>query len=165
MTEPHVVGSVLYGADLFVAQMVSARLPQPMAGRLLQFDAAGRPLFAALGVVRRGELLGGVVYHNYHGHIIEASFAFDRPDWCLPGTLQRLFAYPFVDLGCVVMVTTVGRKNKRSRRITRGLGFFEMGFIPHGFDGKEDAFIYFMQRDKCRWLSRRAPAAVEPEMT
>lgn len=141
-----VVGSVLYGADDLVATMV--------ASRIAHVGGAGFGPCTALGVVRSGTLLGGVVFHNYRpqARIIEMSGAFDRADWARPSTLRRLFAYPFIDLACQNLVTFTGRKNKRARRIDEGLGFKLVGIIHRAIDGREDACLYQMPRDECRWL-------------
>lgn len=144
MTEPCIVGSVLYGADELVMQKVAAALPE-MRGRV-----AGP--YTALGVVRSGVLLGGTVWHNYIGHNIEVSIAFDRADWARPSTLRRLFAYPFIQLEVARITAVVAKRNARCRKLTVGLGFKLEGTIRKGFDGKQDAMIYGLLRDECRFL-------------
>ena len=141
------VGSVLYGADMLIADMVASRIPH--------VGARGFGACAAIGVVRSGRLIGGVVWHNFRGHDIEVSAAFDRADWARPSTLSRLFAYPFVQLSCARITALTGRKNKRTRRFLRGIGFREEGVIRRGLDGREDAVIYGMLRSECRVLTRK----------
>lgn len=138
-----VVGSVLYGADDLVAAMVAQRIPH--------IGGDGFGPCAALGVVRSDILLGGVVFHNYRGHVIEMSGAFDRADWIRPSTLRRLFSYPFVQLGCKNMVTVTPRNNKKARKLDEFLGFRLVGTIKHGAD-TQDMMIYEMPREYCRWL-------------
>lgn len=137
------VGSVLYGADELVARMVADRIPW------VGTDGFGPCV--ALGVVRSGVLLGGVVFHNYKGHTIEMSGASDRADWLRPTTLARLFAYPFLDLKCTNLLTVIPRKNKRARKIIEFLGFKVVGVVDRAY-GNDDAVIYQMPRDKCKWL-------------
>lgn len=139
------VGSVLYGADDVVAAMVAARIPDMADG----FGAC-----KALGVVRRGVLIGGVVYYRYHpsdGDIM-ASFAFDRPDWCYPQTMRALFDYPFGQLGCRRMTVIVARNNKRSRKVCEGFGFKLEGVMRKAMGRRIDAMIYGMLREECRFL-------------
>lgn len=157
------VNAVLYGADDVVGAHVRSRLRQ---GPVPEFDLPhaapdGTRLFVALGVVRpvdgKPTLLGGVIYHNLHTHAgkpvsIEASFAFDRPNWVSRDALRQLFGYPFVQLKCAVLVVQARRSNKRARRMNTGLGFELIGPIPHAFDGREDIMLYAMSREKCRWL-------------
>ena len=143
-SSPVIVGSILLGADEMVAGMVAARIPN------LTFDK-----YTALGVVRRGVLVGGVVYHHYIGHDIQVSIAFDSPGWALPGTLRALFDYPFNQLGCRRMTATIGRKNKKSRKICEGLGFKLEGVHPKGLDGQQDAMSYGLLKEDCRWIKDR----------
>lgn len=138
-----VIGSVLYGADELVSSMVAQRIPH--------VGAEGFGPCAALGVVRSDVLLGGVVFHNYRGHIIEMSGAFDRADWIRPSTLRRLFAYPFLQLGCLNMVTVTPRNNDKARKLDKFLGFKLIGPITHGA-GTTDMMLYEMPREDCRWL-------------
>lgn len=138
------VGSVLYGADAQVAAMVADRIP---AVRGKGFGDC-----TALGVVRSGELVGGVVFTTFQGHDIHAHLAFDTPRWATPQTLRQLFSYPFGQLPCVRMTAPIGRKNKHTRRFAEWLGFELEGVMKRGLDGREDLMIYGMQREQCRWV-------------
>jgi RimJ/RimL family protein N-acetyltransferase len=148
----HMVGSVLFGADDYVAEFVRQRIPQLRGG-------AFGP-FTALGIWRHNRLIGGVVYHHYIGFDIQVSIAFDRADWALPSTLRTLFYYPFVEIGCVRMTAITARNNKRSRRLLegdgkrRGLGFKLEGIGRKAFDGVQDAACYSLLRDECRFLRK-----------
>jgi hypothetical protein len=155
LSEPYLIGSVLYNDTERVAKFVADRVPL-MAGRTFQFGPDGKPRFVALGVVRRGKFAAGVVFHNYHGHDIEMSAAADDPLWCLPETLRQLFAYPFAQLNCVRMTTITGRKNKRARKIDERLGFRLEGVVRKGIDGKEDAVIYGLLKSECKWIKDNA---------
>jgi RimJ/RimL family protein N-acetyltransferase len=152
-----IVGSILFGADKMVAGMVAARLPDQTFEK-----------YTALGVVRRGKLVGGVVYHNFVGHDVQVSIAFDSPGWALPGTLRGLFGYPFNQLGCARMSALIGRKNKKSRNLCEGLGFKLEGVHPKGRDGIETAMSYGLLKEHCRWIKDRnneqedASAAASP---
>jgi RimJ/RimL family protein N-acetyltransferase len=141
---PIVVGSLLYGADELVGEMVKSRIPH-MRG--LDWGS-----FKALGVVRRGQLVGGVVYHHYRGFDIQIAAAFDAKGWALPGTLRALCAYPFVQLGVRRVTTITGKKNRRARRALTRLGFVLEGVAKRGLDGVEDAMIFGLLREHCKWL-------------
>ena len=141
--EPYLVGSILFGADEEIAAYVAKKI-----GRRQPFEK-----FTALGVVRRGVPVGGIVYHNYQDWgCIEVSLAFDSPLWCTPQTLRGLFAYPFIGLRCVRMTAVVARRNKRSRRLVKGLGFKEEGVARRGYDGRDDAVGYGLLRGECRFI-------------
>jgi hypothetical protein len=137
------VGSVLIGADAFVAAWVHSLVPQ-----------AGTVNVAALGVVRRGRLVAGCVYQNFRTIDIDVVMAADSPSWALPDTLRALFGYPFLQLGVVRLTAIIGRANKRSRRLAEGLGFRLEGRARRALDGREDAMIYGMLREECRFLQR-----------
>lgn len=135
------IGSILIGADQAVADLIALQLP-----------GFAPEKFTAIGVVRSGRVVGGVAYHNFRQRNIEVTAAFDDPRWALPGTLRALFVYPFETLGCVRMTAVIGRKNKRSRRFCEGLGFRLEGVARRAFDGKQDAMIYGLLREECRFL-------------
>lgn len=137
-----ILDGVLYGADHVVRTFVAARVP-------------GEPDFGAgtaLGVVRRGKLVAGVVYHSYRGHDIEVSCAADDPRWAARRALRRLFSYPFRQLGCARITALTGDANLRTQRFLEGLGFRREGFHPLALDGREDLVSYGMRSDDCRWL-------------
>lgn len=150
MTEPTIVGSVLYGADAKVCEWVGERVPVLM-GR------APHNAFAALGVVRRERMAAGVVFHNYRPGIdIEVSIAADDPSWAHPAILRRLFSYPFNQLGVIRLTCIIGRKNKRCRRFSEGLGWKLEGVVRRAYDGHQDACLYGMLRQDARFLEEIA---------
>ena len=154
-----VVGSLLFGADQEVADLVSSRIPQMFGARFIA------PLHA-VGVVRDGALVGGVVFYNkrFNGNgdlvDIEMSGAFEPGDWCRPSTLRALFEVPFVVLNSNRMTTITSRKNKPARLIDEGLGFKLEGVHEAAIDGKQDAVSYGMLRKNCVWIdpARRGEA-------
>lgn len=144
MSGPQVVGSILIGADELVGELVRSRIPHMQ-------DGAWGP-FKALGVVRNGKLVGGVVYHGYRVFDIQMSCAFDQVGWALPRTVRALLAYPFVDLGVQRVSAFTGRKNKKARKLLLDLGFTLEGVAKLGLDGFEDAFAFALLKEQCRWL-------------
>jgi RimJ/RimL family protein N-acetyltransferase len=145
VSSPLIVGSILIGADEMVAAWVSARLP----------EAGGFEKYKALGVVRGGKIVGGVVYHHYIGHDIRASVAYENNGLASSGVVRALFAYPFLDLKCARISVKVSRNNKKSRKLIEGLGFKLEGVHPKGMDGINDAFSYGMLKEHCRWIKER----------
>jgi hypothetical protein len=145
VTVQQLVGSILLGADDLVGELVKSRIPQ----------MRGKPWgpFSAIGVVRRGELVGGVVYHGYQGFDVQMSCAFDRVGWALPGTLRAIFHYPFEGMHCVRVTAAIGRKNKKARKLVEGIGFKYEGLRRKALDGREDEVIYGMLKTECRWIS------------
>ena len=86
--------------------------------------------YTALGVVRRGRLVGGVVYYGYRGFDIQIAHAFDAKGWALPGTLRALCAYPFHELGCERITAVTAKKNKTARAMLAKAGFQIRGRYP-----------------------------------
>ena len=129
-----------------VAEWVAARIPHVGT-------AAGFGDCAAIGFARDGELIAGAVFSNHRGHDIELSFAAADPRWARRGNLRAVFHYPFRQLGCARVTVVTGRNNARARRLAAGLGFTLEGIVRRGLDGREDAFVFGMLREECRWLS------------
>lgn len=146
-----IVDGILYGADEAVAAMVAERIPH--------VGDRGFGPCTALGVVRRGSLLGGVVYSMYRGHDVQVHMAFDRPDWALPATLRKLYHYPFKQLGCIRMTAPIGRKNKKMRKLAEWLGFELEGVMRKGLSPSEDLMIYAQMAKNCRWIKECEPKA------
>ena len=154
---PLIIGSILIGADTLVGEMVKSRIPH-MRGRTWE-------PYTALGVVRRGKLVGGVVYHGYRGFDVQISAAFDQAGWALPGTLRALSAYPFLDLEVERVSVLTGRRNRKARKLLHGLGFKFVGVAKRGLDGNEDAYIFEMLKENCKWLKDRTHGIISPTST
>ena len=147
-SSPVLVGHVLFGANEMVGDFVKSLIPQ-MSGKEFDDD------YRALGVVLRGQLVGGVVFSKYSGFNIHFSCAFKQVGWARRETLRTLFSFPFVQLDCVRLTATTGRKNKVARKALTDVGFTHEGVCRRGYDGREDAFIYGMLKEQCKWLGNK----------
>lgn len=107
--------------------------------------------FEALGAVRDGWLIGGVLYNNWRGASIETHWA-GEPGWMTRAHLRCLFAYPFLQLKCRRVTGIIRRRNKTARKIAEKLGFRLEGVARQGYEDGEDAMIYGMLKTDCRWL-------------
>lgn len=78
----------------------------------------------AMGVVRDDELVAGVVYHNWspETQAIEISAAATDPKWLNKSILKQIFAYPFDQIGCQIVVARIAESNTRTRRIWKAIG-------------------------------------------
>jgi hypothetical protein len=140
-----IVGSVLYGADMAVAEWATTRLGPVLSGRKPDVQVA-------LGVVRGNEIAAAFLFFNYRPEIdIEVSVASDNADWCRPATLRRLFDYPFRQLNLPRMTSIVARDNKRCRKLCEGVGWKLEGVARKAYDGRKDAMIYGMLREEARF--------------
>ncbi len=143
-TPVQVLDAVLYGADAHVLAFMRDRLP----------SVRDWGPCAALGIVRDGTLIGGVVFNNFHPEVgdVLISAAFDTSAWFRPRTVRRVFAFPFDHLGCARLSDHVPRKLKPARRFAEKAGFRLEGVKRRGFDGRQDLMLYGMLREECRFL-------------
>lgn len=135
-------GPLVLGRDKEIAEFVSRRIRQATFGPC-----------TTMGVIRQNKLIGGLVFHEYVPAYksVMVSYAFDRPSWATPSVLHSVALFVFDQLGCNRLCTLTPRKNKRSRRFVEGIGFKYEGCARKGF-GADDAIIYGMLRQECRWL-------------
>lgn len=135
---------ILFGADESVAKWVSKGL----AGRDDLFDS-----YKALGVIANGNLVAGIVYHNYHENLlIEMSIFSIDPSWCTRHNLKILFSYPFAQLRLERVQATCAASNRGVQTFLERIGFSEEGYHPKAhFDGT-DAISYGMLKQNCKWL-------------
>lgn len=111
-----------------------------------------RQWYETLGFLDKDKKLnGGVVYFNYVGHAIEAMAA-GEGYWLTPRKTQMIFIYPFVYLGCRRMTVIAARRNKKSRRFIERLGFTFEGCLRKGMSDGQNAIIYGMLKEECRWI-------------
>jgi hypothetical protein len=135
----------LYGQDAAVAQFVASLVPHCHRG----FGKA-----KTIGIVRAGELVAGLVYHNYdpEAEIMEISGAATDPRWLARVTIRRMFEYPFVECGCQMVVMRVPTANER---LLRQLAAYQFSFtlLPRLFGRDADGVICTLTDDV--WLENR----------
>ena len=115
--------------------------------------------FYAIGVVsdrNGGQFVAGLLFHDYGkvgtGGKIEVSMAAESARWAQKGIIRALLSYPFVQLGCHVLIATTSLGNKRTRKFLTGLGFEERGTIPNR-PYADDTAIYALRRENAaKWL-------------
>ena len=128
-----------------VAEWVKARLPMIRNG----FGPC-----AAIGIIRNGLAIAGVVYHEYRGWDMQLSMAADSPYWCSRRTLNILLGYPFNQLHVARITACTAKGNKRLRSLVERLGFVLEGTHPRGFDGRETLLTYGLQREQAyKWIA------------
>lgn len=133
--------NLVLGRDAEVAAWVAAHIPH-----VTQFDA-----MTAIGIERGGQLVGGVVYHEFRGNDVQMSCAATSRRWLTRPFLSAIFNYPFVQLGCDRVTACTPKKNVHTRRFLEGVGFIEEGNMRRGFVG-DDCIVYGMLREECKWM-------------
>lgn len=137
------LGAVVFGADAEVAQWVGRSIP----GYIASPDAK------ALGVVKGGQLVAGVVFERWNGVHVEASIvARPRSRWADRRTLFALFHYPFVTLGCRAISVTVPGSNLLSLNLSTKLGFEPKAIIPFAAHDGGPLIVLQQYRETCRWI-------------
>lgn len=142
MTGPAIVGSLLIGADEMVSEMARERIPH--------LRETGFGSCVAFGVIRDGKLVGGVVFNNYRGFDIHMSAAFDGA--LTRRELRTLCEYAFCQLGVRRVTALTGKKNKKARKALHIIGFTLEGTARHALDGVQDACVYGLLREQCKWI-------------
>lgn len=134
------------GEKFIIAQYVAHKMG--ITGQ----ELVGHVPYEAVAVARKGFPVGGVIYLNYRQNSIEMACAGD-PGWLTRADLRSLFTYPFVQLGCYTVITTVKRSNAVARKFNEKLGFLTLGVIESGLGKSEDTIVNTMTRPQCRWLT------------
>lgn len=108
--------------------------------------------FSALGNIRDGELVAGVIYNHYSGVNICAHIAgAPGKNWLTRDFLYAMFDYPFNQLGVNRITGLVPKKNKQARKFDQHLGFKYEGNM-RGALPDDDMLVYGMLKDECKWL-------------
>ncbi len=136
---------LVYGRDRVVARWVRDQLKD-------QGDYSFDPC-VAIGVVRNGELVAGVVYSNYRHGNIEITMASKSPRWASRENMAALLGYPFNQLKCRRVTCIVKATNHPVREFLCRLGFKEEGICRQAYDDGTDAVLLGMLRSECRWLA------------
>jgi hypothetical protein len=111
-------------------------------------------MFQALAVLNdEGQFCAGVVISEYRGHDCQISCATETSVAWRPNVIKTVFEYIFYQLGCVRCTSITKKTNKRTRTFLEGLGFKLEGRLRRGFDGTQDALLYGLLVEECRYLS------------
>jgi RimJ/RimL family protein N-acetyltransferase len=132
------VTQLLYGCDDIVSAWVANMIPH-----VTEFDKS-----AAIGVVRNGNIIAGMVYHDYQpeAKTMQLSMAASSPRWAVPAVIKGLLAYPFRQIGVFKVWTATPQDNIRALRVNEHVGFKREAVLAHHFGPKRHAVI-------CRMLA------------
>lgn len=120
-------------------------------GKWLESKGAGfyRQGCVCIGNMRDGIITAAVMFDYYNGASIFANIAIDgrySKQW-----LRTICRYPFVYLGCNVIIAMVASGNVKSRRFCENFGFVQSGIVPDGSPGAS-LIVYSLTKDNCRFL-------------
>lgn len=131
----------VYGHNELIADFVSKLIPE-LYGRSLARAST------AFGIVKNGDLIAGMVYHNWMPECgtIEMSGAAIDPHWLTAETLRRMYQYPYLQLDCQLTYMRVAADNER---LLRQLAAFNYTFIrmPRMLGRDRDAVLCQLTRE------------------
>ncbi len=108
--------------------------------------------FCALGLMRHGRFVAGVIYNKMEGaNVCMHIGAIDGRHWCSKEFLFAAFDYPFNQMGKRRITANVCRKNTHARSFVQNLGFKYEGTMRHYYEN-DDMCVYGMLRADCRHL-------------
>lgn len=111
--------------------------------------------FDIAAVHRNGKPVGAILYQNKRRHTVEIAVA-GEPGWLTLGDVRQMWAYPFEHLGCLTVMATIRKNNKKSIELAERMGGEYIGAIPNMYGQNDDGLLYCMRRDACRWVAPRA---------
>lgn len=134
---------LVYGQDERVAKWV---------GENLMRDPQAFIPCKAIGIEREGELIAGVVYNNYVGHLIEMTIASLDKRWATRHNLRALFGYPFTQLGLRRVQALCSANDEGVKMFLKRLGFIHEGVHPCAYHDGNTAYSFGMLKHQCRYI-------------
>lgn len=128
-----------------------------VASRIRDLYNPPQDLYEAIGVVRDGRIIGGIIYSHWHelapGQHDCMLTAAGEPGWLTRGSIKALLHYPFEDLACIRLTSIIAKANKPARALNERLGFKLEGTVRHGRGIGKDCILYGLLRaDAEKWL-------------
>jgi RimJ/RimL family protein N-acetyltransferase len=135
------------------------RVRDYICSRIRDIYARPEQDYEAIGVVGRGgELIGGVMYTNYHEiapgeHDVWLTAA-GEPGWLTRGNIRVLIGYPFIQLKCIRLTSVIAKANSEARSLNERLGFQLEGKIRNGRGTGKHCLVYgLLKADAEKWIS------------
>ena len=108
---------------------------------------------ALMFVDDKAELVGAALFTNYRQHDVEVTIVTETAMVWRPHCCKALADYVFNQLGCVRCTAITAKSNLKARKILTHGGFELEGRIRRGYDGKQNALIYGLLAENCRFLA------------
>jgi len=111
-------------------------------------------MFQALAILNdNGDFCAGVVISEFRGHDCQISCATETGVAWRDHVVRAVFDYIFIQLGCARCTSITKKGNKRTRAFLEDLGFKHEGTLRRGFDGAQDALLYGLLAEECRYIA------------
>ena len=109
--------------------------------------------FYALGIVRDGQIIAGVVFNNFNGSNATCHIAAPVFTRMLPEMVRHSCKYAFEFCGLRRLTGMVPSNEPKILAFDKHLGFEEEFVMKDGAPGA-DMHVLVMWPDKCRWLHK-----------
>lgn len=108
----------------------------------------------AMGVAHDGQLVAGLVFHNWNPEsgVIECSAAADDARWATRSVLKAATSYAFDVAGCQAIVARTAEENTKVRRLWRAMGAAE--YVLPRLRGRNAAEVVLCLTDDA-WAASR----------
>lgn len=128
-----------------------------IAKRIKGFTPESFQPCSTLGIMRQGKIIAALAFNNFQPmpRDIHLTIAAESPAWASRKVLRQIFNYIFIQMGCLRTTVMIAKNNKRARKLAEGVGYKYEGNLRKGFDGINDAMIYGMLHNECRWLGEQ----------
>jgi RimJ/RimL family protein N-acetyltransferase len=109
--------------------------------------------FYALGIMRDGQIIAGVVFNNYNGANATAHIAIARQTRLVHKMIEASFDYAFNFCKLKRLTGMVPSNEPKILAFDKHIGFEEEFVMKDGAPGA-DMHVLVMWPDKCRWLRK-----------
>lgn len=107
---------------------------------------------SAMGVIEDGDIKWAAVFDNYNeGGSIQIHIAVADRKYVTRRAIQRVFEYPFLQLGVKKLIGIVNSENAAALSFDLRLGFEVEAVIEDAYE-RGDMYILSMTPEQCRWI-------------
>lgn len=138
--------------------MIISETPDRIIAKFVAMRQGKSPAWAwhepynALGYVRDGYLIAGVLYTNGEERNVNMHVgAINGKSWLVRSFLFAAFDYPFNQLDKRRVTALIARSNHTTRRFVKALGFALEGKLADYYD-QDDMLVFGLKKADCRWL-------------
>ena len=98
------------------------------------------------------KIVYGGAFNEHRGRDIQYHAACTDPKVLTKGRIELLFWYGFMVFNTARISCVVAKSNKRSQKVVEGLGWKREGLIREFYAADDDAILYGMLRNECKWI-------------
>lgn len=112
-----------------------------------------------MGILKGGRLVAGVIFNHFEEcNLYMHVSAIPKTMWVTQGIARQVFDYPFNQLGMRRVTAIMPSRLMTARKFNERLGF-EFEGIQRNYYQDDDAVLYGLLRENCRFISNERLAA------